>query len=120
MAEADAAPVMAVAQAEGRAMLSVAGREAGSLTVERLEIEHPGATASAPAQLRNWRGRLLGATLVVPRERLERRLRELTANGANATNGTASGELHLTLERGALAVTGAGGSVRTPLLAGPG
>ncbi len=117
MAEADAAPVMAVAQAEGRAVLTVAGREAGPLTVERLEVEHPGASARAPAQLRNRRGQLLGATLVAPRERLERRLRELTAGGGN---GTATGALHLGLERGALSVTGAGESVRTPLLAGPG
>jgi len=69
---------MAVAQAEGRTVLSVAARDVGPFRVERLEVEHPGAAASVPAQLQHRRGRLLGATLIAPRDRLEQRLRELT------------------------------------------
>ena len=76
---AKAAPAMAVAQADGRVLLTVAGREAGAFLVERLEVEHPGATATTAAQLRNRRGRLVAATLVAPRERLENRLRELAS-----------------------------------------
>jgi tetratricopeptide (TPR) repeat protein len=107
------APPMAVAQVDGRAVLTVAGQEAGAFIVERLEVEHPGVTASAPAQLWDRRGRLLGATLVAPRERLERRLRELAPDGGD-------GGLRLTLERGAIAVSGPDGAGRAPFLSGPG
>src|SRR5256885_15844010 len=109
---AKAAPAMAVAQADGRALLTVAGREAGAFVVERLEVEHAGATATTPAQLRNRRGRLVAATLIAPRERLESRLRELADDGA--------GELRLALDDGALTVTGGGAAVRAPVVAGPG
>jgi tetratricopeptide (TPR) repeat protein len=102
---------MALAQADGRAVLTVAGREAGSFLIERLEVEHAGARASAPEQLRNHRGRLLGATLIADRARLERRLRALPGWDPAA---------RLVLSRGALAVNGDGGSARAPLAVGPG
>ncbi len=111
-----AAPAMAVAQVEGRAVLTVAGREAGAFLVEHLEIEHPGATATTPDQLRNRRGRLVAATLVARRERLESRLRELAPAAASKD----SGELRLELDGGALAVTGSGAAARAPVVAGPG
>ncbi|HVY37618.1 MAG TPA: hypothetical protein VHM31_06775, partial [Polyangia bacterium] len=110
-----AAPAMAVAQADGRVLLTVAGREAGAFLVERLEVEHPGATATTAAQLRNRRGRLVGATLIAPRERLETRLRELTRGHDGQT-----AELRLGLDRGMLTVTGSGDAVRAPVVPGPG
>lgn len=112
MAEAASGLAMAVAQDEGRVVLSVTGGEAGPFLVERLEVEHPAGAGGTPAQLRNRRGRLLGATLVASRDRLERRLRELT--GARAD------DLRLSLERGAVAVAGSDGTSRGHLLAGPG
>ncbi len=112
MAEAAGGVAMAVAQAEGRVVLSVTGGQAGPFLVERLEVEHLGAAGSTPAQLRDRRGRLLGATLVVPRDRMERRLRELTGAGAAA--------LRLSLERGAVAVEGPADTGRAQVLAGPG
>ncbi len=107
----EAQPSMALAQADGRAVLTVTGRDAGPFLVERIEVEHPGVRASAPAQLRNRRGRLLGATLVADRARLERRLRALSGPDPEAK---------LVLEPGALAVNGASGSARAPFVSGPG
>jgi tetratricopeptide (TPR) repeat protein len=101
-----APPPMALAQADGRAVLTVAGREAGPFLVERLEVEHPGARASTPAQLRNRRGRLLGATLVADRTRLEKRLRALPGSDPDA---------RLVLEAGAVGVAAAGGAARATL-----
>jgi tetratricopeptide (TPR) repeat protein len=102
---------MALAQADGRAVLTVAGQEAGQFVVERLEVEHPGVQASAPAQLRNRRGRLVGVTLVANRERLEQRLRLLPGLDPEAK---------LVLEPGAVGVNGSGGSARAPLAGGAG
>ncbi|MES1205381.1 MAG: hypothetical protein ABUS79_05540, partial [Pseudomonadota bacterium] len=117
---AKAAPAMAVAQADGRALLTVAGREVGAFFVERLEVEHTGATATTPAQLRNRRGRLLAATLVAPRDRLESRLRELAAEAQADAGADDSGELRLALDQGALTVTAPGAAARAPVVAGPG
>ena len=107
----EAPPPMALSQADGRAVLTVAGREAGSFLVERLEVEHAGVRASAPAQVRHRRGRLLGATLVADRARVEGRLRALQGSDPEAT---------LVLERGTLGVTAPGGWARAPFVFGPG
>jgi len=112
MAEAAPGSAMAVAQAEGRAVLSVAPREAGPFRVERLEVEHPGMAASAPAQVQHRRGRLLGATLIAARDRVEQRLRELTGAGDSS--------LRVLLERGGITVLGPSGASRAPIQAGPG
>lgn len=114
MAEAAPGSAMAVAQAEGRAVLSVAGREAGPFRVERLEVEHLGVAASEPAQLQRRRGRLLGATLIAPRDRVEQRLRELTGER------TGDGSLRLLLEGGSIALVGPAGTSRAPVQAGSG
>ncbi len=69
---ADAAAAMALALVDGRAILTVAARDLGPVLVERLEVEWPGTRrALAVDELRNRRGRLRAATLVIDRARLE-------------------------------------------------
>jgi tetratricopeptide (TPR) repeat protein len=75
---ADAASAMALAFQDGRALLTIAPRDLGSLRVERLEIDFPAAAdrPAVAADLQNRRGRLLAARLVIDRAQLERRLVE--------------------------------------------
>ena len=73
---ADATAAMALALVDGRAILTVAACDLGPVLVERLEVEWPGTRrALAVAELRNRRGHLRAATLVVDRTRLESQLR---------------------------------------------
>jgi tetratricopeptide (TPR) repeat protein len=79
---ADAAPAMALALEDGRALLTVAARDLGQVVVERVEVEWPAPReAIAPHTsavtidgLRNRRGRLRLAKLVIDRARLEKRV----------------------------------------------
>jgi tetratricopeptide (TPR) repeat protein len=101
---ADAAPAMALALVDGRAILTVTGRELGPVMVERLEVEWPGPRKSlAVAELRNRRGQLRSATLIFDRAGVESRVAE-----AKLPNGS----LGVTLEPGHIVVTGhaAGGN----------
>ena len=69
---ADTTAAMALALVDGRAVLTVAARDLGPVLVERLEVEWPGTRrALAIAELRNRRGVLRAATLVIDRARLE-------------------------------------------------
>jgi tetratricopeptide (TPR) repeat protein len=107
---ADAAAAMALALVDGRAILTVAACDLGPVLVERLEVEWPGTRrALAVAELRNRRGHLRAATLVVDRTRLESQLRAAKlplgqlavglepgrlvlswrGNGSNGSNGSA-------------------------------
>ncbi|HVZ86933.1 MAG TPA: hypothetical protein VHG72_08185, partial [Polyangia bacterium] len=72
---ADAAAAMALALVDGRAVLTVAARDLGALLVERLEVEWPEARdARTPGELRNRRGRLRGATLIIDRAQVADRV----------------------------------------------
>ncbi|HEY6477725.1 MAG TPA: tetratricopeptide repeat protein, partial [Polyangia bacterium] len=95
---ADAAPAMALALVDGRAVLTVTARELGPVMVERLEVEWPGPRKSlAVAELRNRRGQLRAATLIIDRAGVESRVA-----AAKAPNG----HLAVTLEPGRIVVTG--------------
>ncbi|HXT96290.1 MAG TPA: tetratricopeptide repeat protein [Polyangia bacterium] len=97
---ADAAPAMALALVDGRAVLTVVGRDLGPVLVERLEVEWPGArNALAIAQLRNRRGRLRVASLIIDRARIDDRI---------AARGPAAGELGVALEPGRMVLSGNG------------
>ncbi|HVV48801.1 MAG TPA: tetratricopeptide repeat protein [Polyangia bacterium] len=94
----DAAPAMALALVGGRAVLTVAARDLGPALVERLEIEWPGPRqALALAKLRNRRGRLRAASLIIDRARVDSRIA-----GAQPT----SGHLDVALEPGRLVLSG--------------
>jgi tetratricopeptide (TPR) repeat protein len=99
---ADAAAAMALALVEGRAVLTVAARDLGPVLVERLEVEWPGTRrALAIAELRNRRGVLRAATLVIDRARLESQLRD-----AKLSSGEVSGPVAVALEPGRLVFSG--------------
>src|SRR5450432_4553222 len=114
---ADAAAAMALALVDGRAILTVAARDLGPVLVERLEVEWPGTRrALAVAELRNRRGRLRAATLVIDRARIESQV---------AAAQLQTGSLGVTLEPGRLVVSGqsngaAAFSARLSLSAGTG
>ncbi len=95
---ADAVPAMALALVDGRAILTVTARELGPLMIERLEVEWPGPRKSlAVAELRNRRGQLRAATLIIDRAGVESRV---------AAAKTEHGPLGVTLEPGRIVVTG--------------
>jgi tetratricopeptide (TPR) repeat protein len=95
---ADAAAAMALALVDGRAILTVVARDLGPVLVERLEVEWPGTRrALAVAELRNRRGRLRAATLVIDRARLESQVA-----GAQLP----AGRLGVMLEPGRLVLSG--------------
>src|SRR5450432_2381271 len=95
---ADAAAAMALALVDGRAILTVAARDLGPVLVERLEVEWPGPRrALAVAELRNRRGHLRAATLVIDRTRLESQLRAAQLP---------LGQLGVALEPGRLVLSG--------------
>ena len=97
---ADTTAAMALALVDGRAVLTVAARDLGPVLVERLEVEWPGTRkALAVAELRNRRGLLRAATLVIDCARLESQLRDARL---------ASGQLAVALEPGRLVLTGRG------------
>jgi len=99
MADATAAILALV---DGRAILTVAARDLGPALVERLEIEWPGPRrALAVAELRNRRGHLRAATLVIDRARLESRLR-----AAKLSSSHFWGQLAVALEPGRLVLSG--------------
>jgi tetratricopeptide (TPR) repeat protein len=114
---ADAPAAMALALVDGRAILTVAARDLGPVLVERLEVEWPGTRrALAVAELRNRRGRLRAATLVIDRARIESQV---------AAAQLQTGSLGVTLEPGRLVVSGqsngaAAFSARLSLSAGTG
>jgi tetratricopeptide (TPR) repeat protein len=118
---ADATPAMALALVDGRAVLTVTARELGPVMVERLEVEWPGPrTSLAIAELRNRRGQLRAATLIIDRAGVESRVA-----GAK----TPAGGLGIALEPGRIVVTGrasggnghaGAGAARLTLGAGPG
>ncbi|HEY4395252.1 MAG TPA: hypothetical protein VGP64_14375 [Polyangia bacterium] len=117
---ADAAPAMALALVDGRAVLTVTARELGPVMVERLEVEWPGTRKSlAVAELRNRRGRLRAATLIIDRAGVESRV---------SAARTPEGRLGVALEPGRIVVTGRppaanghpGAGARLTLGAGPG
>jgi tetratricopeptide (TPR) repeat protein len=95
---ADATAAMALALVEGRAILTVAACDLGPVLVERLEVEWPGTRrALAVAELRNRRGHLRAATLVIDRTRLEGQLRAAKLP---------LGQLGVALEPGRLVLSG--------------
>src|SRR5580698_2219435 len=95
---ADTTAAMALALVDGRAVLTVAARDLGPVLVERLEVEWPGTRrALAVAELRNRRGRLRAATLVIDRARLESQVA-----GAQLP----AGRLGVMLEPGRLVLSG--------------
>jgi len=97
---ADAMAAMALSLVDGRAILTVAARDLGPVLVERLEVEWPGArSALAVSELRNRRGHLRAATLVIDRARLESQL---------AAAKLPSGQLGVALEPGRLVLSGRG------------
>jgi tetratricopeptide (TPR) repeat protein len=69
---ADAGLAQALALVDGRALLTIAGRDLQSGVVERLEVEWPG--RARVDGLRNRRGRLRLVKLVIDRARLEDRV----------------------------------------------
>jgi len=91
---ADAMAAMALALVDGRAILTVAARDLGPVLVERLEVEWPGArSALAVSELRNRRGHLRAATLVIDRARLESQLAAATLPAAQASDGDTAATL---------------------------
>jgi hypothetical protein len=109
---ADAAPAMALAFQDGRALLTIAPRDLGSVRVERLEIDFP-ASAQRPAvagDLQNRRGELVAAQLVIDRDQLERRVAE-----AQPPSGRA-GQLAVSLGHGEIVLSdrGDGGRAAHP------
>jgi tetratricopeptide (TPR) repeat protein len=103
---ADTTAAMALALVDGRAVLTVAARDLGPVLVERLEVEWPGTRrALAVAELRNRRGLLRAATLVIDRARLESQLgaAKLSAGGLS---GHLADHLAVALEPGRLVVSG--------------
>ena len=99
---ADTTAAMALALVDGRAVLTVAARDLGPVLVERLEVEWPGTRrALAVAELRNRRGLLRAATLVIDRARLESQLRD-----AELSSGHLSGHVGVSLEPGRLVLSG--------------
>jgi tetratricopeptide (TPR) repeat protein len=136
---ADAAPAMAVGLVDGRAVLTVVGRDLGPVLVERLEVDWPATRKTlSVAELRNRRGRLRSARLVIDRARLESQVAaaNLAAGQAVAlepghlvfsgrSNGTAGATARLNLSGGSgrklqVTVEGAGAApddIRTALAA---
>jgi tetratricopeptide (TPR) repeat protein len=99
---ADTTAAMALALVDGRAVLTVAARDLGPVLVERLEIEWPGTRrALAVAELRNRRGLLRAATLVIDRTRLESQLQ-----AAKLSSEGPSDHLGVALEPGRLVLSG--------------
>ena len=103
---ADTTAAMALALVDGRAVLTVAARDLGPVLVERLEIEWPGTRrALAVAELRNRRGLLRAATLVIDRARLESRLAAANVS-SSSRSGQIAGPLAIALEPGRLVLSG--------------
>ena len=101
---ADTTAAMALALVDGRAVLTVAARDLGPVLVERLEVEWPGTRrALAVAELRNRRGLLRAATLVIDRARMESQL-----HAAKLSSDRLSGPLSVALEPGRLVLSGRG------------
>ncbi|HZL21219.1 MAG TPA: hypothetical protein VFG23_26025, partial [Polyangia bacterium] len=75
---ADAAPAMALAFQDGRAVLTIAPRDLGPVRVERLEIDFPAPPGglSVAVDLQNRRGQLLAAQLVIDRAQFVERVAE--------------------------------------------
>jgi tetratricopeptide (TPR) repeat protein len=116
---ADAAAAMALALVDGRAVLTVAARDLGPVMVERLEVEWPGARkALAIAQLRNRRGHLRVATLIIDRARIESRV--AAAQAPSATMGVALEPGHLLLSGEAQPGNGSAPGFSARLVLGPG
>ena len=122
---ADTTAAMALALVDGRAILTVAARDLGPVLVERLEIEWPGTRrALAIAELRNRRGVLRAATLVIDRARVESQLRDAKLS-SDHPSGRLSDHLGVALEPGRLVFSGRGNgagafSARLTLGAGDG
>ncbi len=122
---ADTTAAMALALVDGRAVLTVAARDLGPVLVERLEVEWPGTRrALAVAELRNRRGLLRAATLVVDRARLESRLAAAKLS-SDHRSGQLADHLGVALEPGRLVLSGHGNgapafSARLTLGAGDG
>jgi tetratricopeptide (TPR) repeat protein len=118
---ADAAPAMALAFQDGRALLTIAPRDLGSVRVERLEIDFPASTdrPSVAGDLQNRRGQLREAQLVIDRAGLAQR-----ADEAQRPLGRAA-ELEVSLGHGEIVLSDraeAGPAARPPakLTLGPG
>ncbi len=113
---ADATPAMAIAFEDNRALLTVAERDLGPVVVERVEVEWPApGESSAPDagavtldHLRNRRGRLRVASLLVDRARLEKRVANARVPVGEIL------ELRVTLEPGQIILSGRAESGRGP------
>jgi tetratricopeptide (TPR) repeat protein len=94
---ADATPAMALSLVDGRAVLTVVARDLGPVLIERLEVEWPGPRkALAVAELRNRRGHLRVASLIIDRARIESRVAARVP----------AGEMGVGLEPGRLVLAG--------------
>ena len=101
MADADAA--MALALADGRALLTIENRDLGTTIVEHVVVDWPDVSVlpekGRPNGLRKRRGRLRAANLLVDGTRLA-----LLAEGTPLTGGLT--RIALTFEKGRLVVSG--------------
>ena len=101
MADADAA--MALALADGRALLTIENRDLGTAIVENVVVDWPGVSVlpetGRPNGLRKRRGRLRAANLLVDGGRLD-----LLAEGTALPGGLT--RIALTFEKGRLVVSG--------------
>jgi tetratricopeptide (TPR) repeat protein len=109
---ADAPPAMALALVDGRARLTVTARDLGPVLVERVEVEWPDPDQRLAADpgaltldgLRNRRGRLRVARLVVDRARLDSRVAAAKVPAGQITG------LGVTLEPGRVVLEGRAGA----------
>src|SRR5579871_6458355 len=94
---ADATPAMALSLVDGRAVLTVVARDLGPVLIERLEVEWPGARKTlAVGELRNRRGHLRVASLIIDRARIE----------SSVAARVPAGEMGVGLEAGRLVLAG--------------
>src|SRR5262245_57295850 len=100
---ADAEAAMALALADGRALLTIENRDLGTAVVEHVAVAWPGVTTlpekGRPNGLRRRRGRLVAANLLVDGTRLE-----LLAEGTSLPAGLT--RIGLGFEKGRVVVTG--------------
>ena len=109
---ADAAAAMAFTLVDGRGVLTIAARDLGPLLVERLEVEWPGARdVRAATELRNRRGRLCGATLILDGAQVAERV------AAARIPGRGAGTLGAALEPGRIVLSEPGGGDGPPAVA---
>src|SRR3954471_2674767 len=101
---ADAEAAMALALADGRALLTIENRDLGTAVVEHMSVEWPGVSTlpehGGPNGLRRRRGRLRAANLLIDGTRLAL-LAEATSLPADLTR------VGLAFEKGRIVVNGA-------------